>query len=132
MDAVTPSSQAADIEAEISRLAEQTIAKTRLRLQAEAEQIRGAVSRLTSNSVDGLEGLMSELQCLREFLKCEGDRVRGKIESALAGINVIVDTIAPWKALSVPVPPAPTNSRPALRYWPAGRIEGVDAPQLRR
>ena len=32
----------------------------------------------TSNSIDGLEGLMSELQQLQAFLKGEVERVRGK------------------------------------------------------
>jgi hypothetical protein len=132
MNAVTPSSPAAEIslssegETENGRPAEQSVAKPRLALQADAERIKDGVARLTSNSIDDLEGLMSELQHLQEFLKCEVERVQGEIESALAGINIIVETIAPWKALSVPVAPAPTNTRPT-RSGPAANIEALQS-----
>jgi hypothetical protein len=50
----------------------------------------------TSNSIDGLEGLSSELRQLQAFLKSEVERVRSEIGSALAGIKIIIETIAPW------------------------------------
>ncbi len=131
MNAVTPSSPTVETplspegETEASRPAEQN-AKPRLALQADAERIKDSVARLTSNSIEGLEGLMSELQHLQEFLKCEVERVQGEIESALAGINIIVETIAPWKSLSVPVAPAPANPRP-LRAGPAANIEPLQS-----
>jgi len=62
----------------------------------EAERIMSSVVRLTSNSIDGLEGLSSELRQLQAFLKSEVERVRSEIESALAGIKIIIETIAPW------------------------------------
>ena len=87
----------------------------------DAERIRSSVARLTSNSIEGLEGLSSELQALQKFLKSEVERVQGEIESALAGIKIIIDTIAPWK--NTPVSP-PAGTR-ALRAGPAANIEGA-------
>ena len=55
-----------------------------------------SVVRLTSNSIDGLKGLSSELRQLQTFLKSEVERVQSEIESALAGIKIIIETIAPW------------------------------------
>ena len=55
-----------------------------------------SVLRLTSNSIDGLEVLSSELRQLQTFLKSEVERVQSEIESALAGIKIIIETIAPW------------------------------------
>jgi hypothetical protein len=100
---------------EISRSVEHKIPKL------DAERIRSSVARLTSNSIEGLEGLSSELQALQKFLKSEVERVQGEIESALAGIKIIIDTIAPWK--NTPTPSA-TSTR-ALRAGPAANIEAA-------
>src|SRR5437899_1632975 len=104
MNAATSSSAAAaekslssDGEAETSRLVEPRIPKPLTHIEADAEKIRSSVVRLTSNSIDGLEGLSSELQQLQIFLKSEVERVQGEIESALAGIKIIIETIAPWR-----------------------------------
>ena len=35
---------------------------------------------------------------MQEFLKSEVGRVQGEIESVLAGVTIIIDTIAPWKS----------------------------------
>jgi predicted transcriptional regulator len=78
-----------------------------------AERIRSTVARLTSNSIEELEGLKTELQKLQEFLSSEVERVQREIESALAGITIIVETIAPWKNTVAPV------TRPNVGY--AGR-----------
>ena len=45
-------------------------------------------------------GLASELQKMQEFLKSEIDNVQRQIDSALAGINIIVETISPWKSIA--------------------------------
>lgn len=109
-----------DVEAEISKLVEQSIPQLPAhQLRADAERIRSSVARLTANSIDGLEGLTSELQELQKFLKSEVERVQGDIESALAGIHIIIETIAPWK--SAPVAP-PTSPRP-VRAGPAANLE---------
>jgi len=129
-NAVTPSAPAAetslvsDQDTEITRPAEPDVPKPPLQLQADAERIKAAVARLTSNSIEGLEGLMSELQQLQEFLKCEVERVQAEIESALAGIHIIVETIAPWKALSMPAAAHPPTVR-AIRGGPAANVESA-------
>ena len=64
-------------------------------IEVEAERIMSSVVRLTSNSIGG-EGLSSELRQLQTFLKSEFERVQSEIESALAGIKIIIETIAPW------------------------------------
>ncbi len=69
-------------------------------IEGKAARIRSSIVRLTSNSIDGLEGLTSELQELQQFLKSETERVQNEIESVLAGISIIVESIAPWKRLS--------------------------------
>jgi hypothetical protein len=104
MNAPTSSSAAAaenslssDGDAEISRSSEQRIPKPLTHIEADAEKIRASVVRLTANSVDGLEWLSFELQHLQTFLMSEVERVQGEIESALAGVKIIIETIAPWK-----------------------------------
>ena len=63
-------------------------------------EISAAVARLTSNSIDELHKLVSELQKMQEFLKSEVDNVQRQIDSAVAGINIIVETIGPWKSMA--------------------------------
>ena len=86
-----------DVEAEISKLAEESIPKRYPQIESEVERIRSSITQLTSSSIEGLEGLTSELQDLQRFLNTEVQRVQGEIESALAGIKIIIETIAPWK-----------------------------------
>jgi hypothetical protein len=102
---------------EINKLAEKKVPRL------DPERIRSSVARLTSNSIEGLESLSSELQSLQKTLKSEVERVHGEIESALAGIKIIIDTIAPWK--STPVL-SPTSGR-VLRAGPAANIEGAQS-----
>ena len=114
-----------NVEAEIGQLVEQKIPKRPPQIEIDAERIRSSVARLTSNSIDGLEGLASELQELQEFLKSEVERVQGEIESALGGIKIIIETIAPWK--STPVSLAPPTSARAVRGGPAANVEAAQS-----
>ena len=78
-----------------------------------AERFNSSVARLTSNSIGELQGLVSELQKMQEFLTSEVDSVQRQIDSALGGINIIVETIGPWKniASSQALPPGTRNVR---------------------
>jgi hypothetical protein len=69
-------------------------------------EISAAVARLTSNSMDELRKLVSELQKMQDFLKSEVDNVQRQIDSAVAGINIIVETIGPWKSIAAGTPGA--------------------------
>jgi hypothetical protein len=69
-------------------------------LEISAERFNSSVVRLTTNSVDELHKLVSELQKMQEFLKSEVDSVQRQIDSAVAGINIIVETIGPWKSIA--------------------------------
>ena len=117
-------SSTSDAEAEVNRAVEQKNPKPLLAIEADAERIKSAVARLTSTSIDGLEGLASEFQNLQAFLKCEVERVQNEIESALAGITIIIETIAPWKAILVP--PAASSPR-AFRGGPAANLDSVQS-----
>jgi hypothetical protein len=108
-----------DVEAEISRLVEQGGPKPKI--GSDIERFRSSLERLTLSSIDGLEGLTSELQELQKCLKSEVDRVQGEIESALAGIKIIVETIAPWIS-NRPLSVAPPTSTRAVRTGPAATV----------
>jgi hypothetical protein len=78
-----------------------------------AERFNSSVARLTSNSIGELQGLVSELQKMQEFLTSEVASVQRQIDSALGGINIIVETIGPWKSIasSQTPPPVARNAR---------------------
>src|SRR4029077_17395887 len=86
-------------ETEIGDLTEQDSPKLPSQLEHRAEKIRSSVARLTSSSINELEGLTLELNALQEFLKSETDRVQREVESALAGIRIIIETISPWQSI---------------------------------
>jgi len=103
--------ETSDVEKAISNLLEQGIPKHSPQIENNVERIRCSIARLTSVSIDGLQGLTSELQELQTFLNSEVSRVQGEIESALSGIKTIMETIAPWKSPPVsPAPPTRTTS----------------------
>jgi hypothetical protein len=82
----------------------------------DAERIRSSISRLTVNSVDELEKLISKLQELQEFLKSETNRVQGEIGSVLDGVGIIIEALAPWKTDGAAN--TRTNGRDKLKRWP--------------
>ena len=91
-------------------------------LEISAERFNSSVARLTSNSIDELHKLASELQKMQEFLKSEVDSVQRQIESAVAGINIIVETIGPWKSMAGSQTP-PSGTRNVRAGGPAPNIE---------
>lgn len=91
-------------------------------LEISAERFNSSVARLTSNSIVELQGLVSELQKMQEFLKSEVDNVQCQIDSALAGINIIVETIGPWKSIAGSQI-LPSGTRNVRAGGPAANIE---------
>jgi hypothetical protein len=87
------------------------------KIGTDAERIRSSISKLTSNSVDELEKLISKLQELQEFLKSETSRVQGEIGSVLDGVGIIIDALAPWK-IDGAAGSTRTNGRDKLKRWP--------------
>ena len=95
-----------NIEAEISSLIEQQTPKQppkRIQIEDDAERCRSLIARITSNSIDEVGELASELtsalQNLQEYLKAEGERVQREIvdyahlnHTALAAIKTIIET----------------------------------------
>jgi hypothetical protein len=108
-------------DGEAGKPVEQKVTSSPSQIGGDAERIMSSMARLTSNSINGLEGLSSELQQLQAFLKSEVGRVQGEIESALAGMKIIMETIAPWKATS-----SPTTAR-ASRAAPTATIESAQS-----
>jgi len=87
------------------QIPEQLEAQTPKRIQIEddAERSRSFVARITSNSIDEIGELASDLssalQNLQEFLKSEGERVQREIvdyahlnRTAVAAIKTIIET----------------------------------------
>jgi HEAT repeat protein len=112
------------VEEEIKSLVEQQTPKRiqveqqtpkRIQIEDDAERSRSFVARITSNSVDELGELASDLtsalQNLQEFLKSEGERVQREIvdyahlnRTALAAIKTIIETAsAPSNGKASPV-----------------------------
>ena len=89
-------------EVEIGSVVEEQTPKP-IRIQDDAEISRSLIARITSNSIDELQGLVADLtsgvQKLEEFLKSEGERVQREVvnyahlnQTALAAIKEIIDT----------------------------------------
>jgi hypothetical protein len=107
------------LDSEFRSLLKQESIKPAQTTQFDAERIRSSVARLASNSIDDLEKLTSELEHLQEFLKSETERVQNQIGEVLAGIGIIMGTIAPWKTTAVAGPQnTQANGRDRLKRWP--------------
>src|SRR4249920_1717140 len=92
-----------ELEAEIGNLLDPEGQKLPTQIEDDGERIRSLVARLTSNSIDELGELGSDLTSavreLQEFLKSEGERVQREIvnyahltETTLAAIKNIIET----------------------------------------
>jgi hypothetical protein len=85
------------VESEIGQLVEQEYAARPPGIEFDGERIKSSVAVFTSKSIKELEGLTFELHALQEFIKSETERVQRDIDSALAGVQIIIDTISPWR-----------------------------------
>ena len=85
-----------DLQEEIGKLVGPRVMTQRAH---EIERIMSSVARLTSSSIEGLENLTSELHELQKFMKTEVARVQSEVDSAMAGIKIIVEAIAPLRSL---------------------------------
>ena len=72
----------------------------RPQFENDIERIMSGVARLTSSSIEGLESLTSELYNIQKFLNSEVARVESEIDTALANIKIIMETIAPLGSIS--------------------------------
>jgi hypothetical protein len=80
-----------------------------------------------SNSIDKIDGLLSEIQEMREVLKLEGERVQSEIENyvqlsqgiVLAASKIKADAIEPWKGADGSAAKQPASGRERLKRWPA-------------
>ena len=99
-----------EVEEEISKLVGQRIMSPRPYIERDTsrakterahdiERIISSVAQLTSSSIEGLRDLTSELHDLQKFLKTEVARVQSEVDNALAGIKIIMETIAPWRSI---------------------------------
>jgi hypothetical protein len=98
----------ANLQEEISKLLGHSITSRpqiepdapRPQFENDIERIMSAVARLTSSSIEGLESLTSELYNIQKFLSSEVARAESEIETALASIKIIMETIAPLRSIS--------------------------------
>src|SRR5215203_921764 len=114
-------------EPELSSLPKHEAARSDSPIEKTAERIRTSLARLSSTSIEDLEALTAELKRMQDFVQSEVDGVQRQIQGALAGINIIIETIAPWKNTSPPA--AVTNARP-FRAGPAGSIDSAPSRRL--
>jgi hypothetical protein len=105
-----------DIASGIGDLVEHQYAARAPKIDYDGERIMASVALGTTKSVKELEGLIFELHGLQEFLKSETERVQHDIESALAGLKIIIDTISPWRSTRSESPTQEKNVRPESRY----------------
>jgi hypothetical protein len=98
----------------------------------DTERTKSSLARLTSNSIDRLERLMSEIQQMRDFLRSEGERVQREIVNyeqlnqnvALAATKIEAETVGTWKSTAVAGDSHSgakqlSNGREKLKRWPA-------------
>ena len=100
-------------------------------IENDTERTKSSLARLTSNSVDRLERLMSEIQEMREFLISEGERVQREIANyarlnqsvALAATKIKAETVGAWKSTAIAAEAHSgakqlSNGRERLKRWP--------------
>jgi hypothetical protein len=105
-----------DVASGIGDRVEQQYAARAPKIEYEGERLMASVALVTAKSVKELEGLTFELHGLQEFLKSETERVQHDIDSALAGLKIIIDTISPWRSARSESFAQEKNGRSESRY----------------
>jgi hypothetical protein len=103
-----------------------------VQIEDDTERTKSSLARLTSNSIDRLERLMSEIQQMRDFLRSEGERVQREIVNyaqlnqnvTLAATKIEAETVGTWKSTAVAGDSHSgakqlSNGREKLKRWPA-------------
>ena len=82
-----------------SSLVEMPNLKLATQIDDDAERIRSTIALLTSLTIDELEGLVTDMQEVREYVKSEGERVQREImnyahlsQTAIAATKKITET----------------------------------------
>jgi hypothetical protein len=101
-------------------------------IENDTERTNSSLARLTSNSVDRLDRLMSEIQEMREFLISEGERVQREVANyaqlnqsvALTATKIKTETVGTWKSSAIAGEAhlgakQLSNGREKLKRWPA-------------
>ena len=104
----SPDADLLDLQAEFRELVGQSLMTPRPQIERDPprpqpghdiERTKSSVARLTSSSMESLEGLIAEFQGVQKFLKTEVTRVQGEIDNAMTGIKIIMETIAPLRGI---------------------------------
>jgi len=100
-------------------------------IEDDSVRTKSSLARLSANSADKLEGLMSEIQEMLDYLRSEGERVQGEITSyaqlnqkvAAAATKIRAETVGPWKGTASDAqysrPKQLTSGRERIKRWPA-------------
>jgi len=98
-DTLPSEAETNNVVSQASPLAETHDLKLAAHIDDDAERIRSTIALLTSLSIDELEGLVTDIQEVREYLKAEGERVQREImnyahlsQTAVAATKKITET----------------------------------------
>ena len=98
-DSLISEAETNNLVSQDSTLVETPNLKLPTQIDDDAERIRSTIALLTSLSIDELEGLVTDIQEVREHLKSEGERVQREImnyahlsQTAVAATKKITET----------------------------------------
>jgi hypothetical protein len=122
----------AQVDDDKSMPAKSAAAEFPAQIDDDTERTKSSLARMTSNSIDRLERLVSEIQEMREFLRSEGERVQREIVTyeqlnqnvALAATKIKAETVGTWKSTALAGDTHSSakqlsNGREKLKRWPA-------------
>jgi hypothetical protein len=110
MKPVDGSETPSEFEGEIREFIRRDVAHLRRPQQQEASgeavnSIHSLLDRVSGSSVTEIDGLITDLSNVREFLKAEGERVQREIASyaqlsqvAMTSVKIIAESMSQWKA----------------------------------